>query len=143
MLNVTASDPLPFRYLHRDLYKASKTTFIDVDYPKLMKNKCKIVQETPCLSDILQDFRTNEVEEGVLLQSRSYSAIGCDLCQLNLLEDSLKEVAHLSNNPMLFIAEVSLTYMEYHDADALIQWASQFDNSKHYPENHLFTWQIN
>ena len=95
-----------------------------------MKNKCKIVQETPCISGLLQDMRANEAEEGVLLQSRSYNAIGCDLCQLSLLEDSLKEVAQISNNPILFIAEVSLTYMEYRDADALIQWASRFDNGK-------------
>lgn len=127
------SDPLPFKYLHRDCHEKSKTTFIDVDYPKLMKKKCRIVQETPCLSDIIRDVQVNESEEGVLLQSRSYSAIGCDLCQLDLLGDFLKEVTYLSNDPVLFIAEVSLTYMEYYDADALIQWASRFNNSKHHP----------
>lgn len=137
------SDPLPFRYLHRDYYEKSKTTFIDVDYPKLIKNKCKIVQETPCLSDIIQDIQVNESEEGVLLQSRSYSAIGCDLCQLDLLEDFLKEVTNLNNDPVLFIAEVSLTYMEHYDADALIQWASRFNNSKHHSFTHMYNLQNN
>ena len=136
--DLLASDPLPFRLLLQNQSAAQDTVFIDVDYPKLMRTKCDIVQQTPSLRDTLEDLQIAEVETGVLLRSKSYIAIGCDLCQIDLLVNSLEEAANLEHNAVLFIAEVSLTYMNYQDADAIIQWASKIDNGKPCPQAHKY-----
>ena len=104
--------------------------FIDVDYPKLMRTKCEVIQQTQTLKNLLEDLQIDENENGIFLRSKSYVAIGCDLCQLRLLEELLKEVVDLERSPVLFVAEVSLTYMSYQDANAMINWASRIKNGK-------------
>lgn len=62
----------------------------------------------------------------VYLRSEKYAAIGCDLKQLGLLEDVLKTEFDMTSSSILFVAEVSVTYMPAADANALVAWAGKF-----------------
>lgn len=53
-------------------------------------------------------------------------AVGCDLRDLESLEKILKK--EMPNYSILFVAEVSITYMPLVDSNALIKWAGTFDN---------------
>ncbi|KAK3948606.1 hypothetical protein QBC32DRAFT_221630 [Pseudoneurospora amorphoporcata] len=69
---------------------------------------------------------------GIVLTSDQYVQIGCDLRDLTTLEASLKRAVggDLSACTFLFVAEVSITYMETPGADAVIQWASTLGDSE-------------
>ncbi len=69
----------------------------------------------------------------LLLRSRQYYQVGCDLRQLSTLQRALSEVTGASTCEYLFIAEVSMTYMETAAADALIQWTSTFGDGTSKP----------
>ena len=101
-----------------------------------MRVKRDIIDQTPLFKDALEGLQVGEDEEEVLLRSKQYIAVGCDLCQLASLENTLKEAANLRHSPILFIAEVSLTYMNHQDADAMIQWASNIDHGKPFLQVH-------
>jgi tRNA wybutosine-synthesizing protein 4 len=64
----------------------------------------------------------------IYLRSGKYMALGCDLRDLDSLEKVLRSEFDMSESPILFVAEVSVTYMPLSDANALIGWASKFDN---------------
>jgi tRNA wybutosine-synthesizing protein 4 len=99
--------------------------FIDIDYPDLIEKKRAIVLQTPELRDLLgDDFTVSEDKDGVLLRSDKYCQLGCDLRQLDRLRDVLKTVVDLPECAILFVAEVSITYMDTLSTDSLIQWAS-------------------
>lgn len=106
--------------------------FVDIDYPELIRKKRSIVQGTPLLRDILgKDFIISESDEDhVMLRSEIYCQIGCDLRELEKLRAILEELTPLSKCPVLFMAEVSITYMNTQCADALIEWASSIANCK-------------
>lgn len=55
-------------------------------------------------------------------------AIGCDLRDLQLLERTLRAELDIPNSSILFVAEVSVTYMPLTDANKLIAWANAFEN---------------
>jgi tRNA wybutosine-synthesizing protein 4 len=118
----SSSDVLPWQCMTRypDLCGGAK--FVDVDFPDLMARKCRIVQDTPELSSMLSGVRHTE-NPLVLLQSDQYAQIGCDLRDLKSVEDALSTVTDLSNSEFMFVAEVSITYMETKAADAVIRWA--------------------
>ncbi|WPJ64437.1 hypothetical protein SMAC4_04141 [Sordaria macrospora] len=69
---------------------------------------------------------------GIVLTSDQYVQIGCDLRDLSTLEASLTKAVggDLSACTFLFVAEVSITYMETPGADAVIQWASTLGDSE-------------
>lgn len=69
----------------------------------------------------------------VHLRSDGYMALGCDLKDLSTLETVLKKELDISSSSILFVGEVSLTYMPWHDSDALIRWASAFDDGMSIP----------
>ncbi|GJN78048.1 tRNA methyltransferase ppm2 [Purpureocillium lilacinum] len=97
--------------------------FIDIDYPDLMHKKRAIVLETPELKELLgQDFIVGESD--ILLRSERYCQIGCDLRQLQRLRATLETFLSLDDCDVLFVAEVSVTYMDTASADSLLQWAS-------------------
>lgn len=109
--------------------------FIDVDYPDLMRKKRTIVLETPELRGILgQDFKTSQVEDDpVLLKSDKYCQLACDLRDLKAFQKTLESLLPLSECSVLFVAEVSITYMDTKSADALIQWASSIGKGAQNP----------
>lgn len=81
----------------------------------------------------LQSLFTNiqyPVSDDILLSSDQYIQIGCDLRDLTRLDNALKSLLDLSGSQLLFVAEVSITYMEAEHADNLIQWASGLPSGK-------------
>lgn len=105
-----------------------------------MLKKRSIVLETPQLRDILgQDFLVSDQDQ-ILLRSDRYCQIGCDLRELTKLRASLETLIPLAGCPVLFIAEVSITYMDTKSADALIQWASTIGKCESRPPNYGINW---
>jgi tRNA wybutosine-synthesizing protein 4 len=118
------SDPLPFQFWHRHASISRNAVFVDVDYPQLIARK----RDRMLANDLLRDalLKTNLRSSALPIYARSdrYMALGCDLRDLVALEQTLNEEFDLKNTSILFVAEVSITYMPVSDADALIRWAS-------------------
>lgn len=97
---------------------------MDVDFPDLIRTKRQIVLNTPELLDHLSGVGTQTTNPNVLLRSDRYAQIGVDLRHISALENALASIVDIQDCHILFVAEVSITYMETSDADALIQWAA-------------------
>lgn len=76
------------------------------------------------LRDALLKTKLRQSEKPILLRSDGYMALGCDLKDLVTLERVLRAEFNIPATSILFVAEVSVTYMPLKDSDALIQWAS-------------------
>lgn len=105
---------------------------MDVDYPDLMLKKRTIVMETPQLHDLLGANATisESPEDPVLLRSDKYCQVACDLRELGVLQAALQSILDLPACDVLFVAEVSVTYMDTPFADALLQWASSIGHGE-------------
>lgn len=80
-------------------------------------------------------FKTAVVEpkassRSTRFSSERYVAIGCDLRQLAALKEALVREVDILNRAVLFVAEVSITYMDVEAADTVIRWAAGFSNCK-------------
>jgi tRNA wybutosine-synthesizing protein 4 len=75
-------------------------------------------------------FKTNLrfSEAPIHLRSDRYMALGCDLKDLDTLERVLRTEFELASTSILFVAEVSITYMPVLDSNTLIKWATKFDD---------------
>ncbi|KAM0328356.1 hypothetical protein ACHAPQ_007149 [Fusarium lateritium] len=126
------SDVLPWQSYHRYGDSCENALFIDVDYPGLMRKKREIVLGTPQLRELLGDdsFISEKDTDHLLLRSDKYCQIGCDLRELESLRNCLESFLSLSECSVLFVAEVSITYMDTASADALIQWASSIGQAE-------------
>lgn len=80
------------------------------------------------LRDSLLKTKLRSSEQPVYLRSDQYMAIGCDLRNLELLERVLRAELDMPGSAILFVAEVSVTYMPLADADLLIRWANTILN---------------
>jgi tRNA wybutosine-synthesizing protein 4 len=80
------------------------------------------------LRDALLKTKLRSSERRVYLRSDQYIALGCDLRDLAALEGTLRAELDVPSSSVLFIAEVSATYMPVVDSDALIQWASTLED---------------
>ena len=122
------SDPLPWQLLTRYPSAAKEVTFVDIDYVDLIRKKREIVMAT----DQLISMCTNvEISEGdILFRSDEYLQIGCDLRDLAGLQRSLTGAIEVKNTSILFIAEISIAYMNTSHADALIEWAGKLPDAK-------------
>jgi tRNA wybutosine-synthesizing protein 4 len=118
------SDPLPFQFWHRYADITQSSTFVDVDYPQLMQRKRDTMLSNDLLLDALLKTKLRQSEQPVYLRSDRYMALGCDLKDLATLERLLRAEFDVPSSSILFVAEVSVTYMPLKDSDALIQWAS-------------------
>ncbi|KAI1449421.1 LCM-domain-containing protein [Annulohypoxylon stygium] len=117
------SDVLPWQCMTRYPDQCQSVKFIDIDFPDLIEKKCRVVQETPELNSLLTGLKTN-VGNHVQLQSDQYVEIGCDLRRISDIEQALSTVVDIADCEFMFVAEVSITYMETEGADAVIEWAS-------------------
>ena len=122
------SDPLAFQWLSKRT-SLLNATFVDVDYPELIAKKCNVIMNTAQLQEMLSPFQEANKAGGVFLRSNQYSALGCDLTNVENLERTLAGVLDLSSSLILCTAEVSITYMNIEAADALIKWAARHDDS--------------
>lgn len=115
---------MPFQFWHRYPALAESAVFLDVDYPQLMEKKRERMLSNDLLRDALLKTKLRPAEQPILLRSDSYMALGCDLKDLETLEKTLRAEFDMTATSILFVAEVSVTYMPLKDSDALIQWAS-------------------
>ncbi|KAL4975345.1 tRNA wybutosine-synthesizing protein 4 [Aspergillus desertorum] len=121
-------DPLPFILLTADRPLCSQTTFVDIDYEKLMLKKKVALREAGALTQILENVEFGSDESAVQIRSRQYVTIGCDLKNLNKLDHVLRTEILPAECAVLFLAEVSLTYMDVKSANAVVNWASRLSN---------------
>ncbi|KAI1210528.1 LCM-domain-containing protein [Annulohypoxylon truncatum] len=123
------SDVLPWQCMTRYPNECQNVKFVDIDFPDLIEKKCRIVQETPELNSLLTGLKTN-VGHHVQLQSDQYIEIGCDLRRISDIEQALSTVVDIADCKFMFVAEVSITYMETEGADSVIQWASTLGHAE-------------
>ncbi|KNG46977.1 leucine carboxyl methyltransferase 2 [Stemphylium lycopersici] len=128
------SDPLPFQFWHRYPHLSQAATFVDVDYPQLMERKRDRMLSNGLLRDALLKTKLRQAEQPILLRSDGYMALGCDLKDLGTLERILQAEFNIQATSILYVAEVSVTYMPLRDSDALIQWASTIGNEQYLPQ---------
>jgi tRNA wybutosine-synthesizing protein 4 len=120
-------DVLPFRMRSKG---AGPRMFVDVDYPDLISRKSRIVErERACKEAMGSKWHVSRRLGRAELESDWYRMVGCDLGDLQSLDDALAEIL-LASESVLFIAEVSITYMPCQKADALVQWAAKFKNGR-------------
>ncbi|NXC20928.1 TYW4 protein, partial [Corythaeola cristata] len=115
-------DSLYFRL--KDMGLLHHTVVYEVDFPNVACQKATLIKRTRELSALVGD--TGEEGLGVIAFSgEDYKLLGVDLSELSELERALEEAGLDNEIPILFIAEVVLTYMENSRSDALIQWAAE------------------
>ncbi|KAF7560725.1 hypothetical protein G7046_g3430 [Stylonectria norvegica] len=129
------SDVLPWQCHSRYPAACENAVFVDVDYPDLMRKKRAIVLATPQLRDLLGSapFISDNDTEPILLRSDKYCQLGCDLRQLDVFRQTLESFLPLSECSVLFVAEVSVTYMDTPSVDSLIKWASAIGKGLKFP----------
>ncbi|KAI0914642.1 leucine carboxyl methyltransferase [Ustulina deusta] len=125
------SDVLPWQCMARYPDACRRAKFVDIDFPDLMSKKRTIVLNTSELSSVFEPVDTN-VDEHVLLKSDMYSQIGCDLRNTANIEKALFTCLNLNPSDciFMFVAEVSITYMETLGADGVINWASSLGQAE-------------
>ncbi|KAI0484006.1 leucine carboxyl methyltransferase [Xylariaceae sp. FL0804] len=117
------SDVLPWQCMTRYPDACRGVKFIDIDFPDLMSKKQRIVRETPELSSVLTGLES-DVDDRILLKSDQYFQLGCDLRDLAGIEKALSTFLDIADCAFMFVAEVSITYMETESADSVIRWAA-------------------
>ncbi len=124
------SDVLPWQCLTRYPGDCGGVKFVDVDFPDLIERKRQTVLGTPALLDMLAGVRHGEgLAKPMVLESEQYVQIGCDLRDLKTLQQGLTAaVGDLGECELIFVAEVSITYMEREGADEVVRWASTVGN---------------
>ncbi|KAL4956047.1 hypothetical protein BDW69DRAFT_99810 [Aspergillus filifer] len=121
-------DPLPF-ILSAEGSVCSQTTFVDVDYEKLMVNKKTAIQKAQIIQDqLIGNVEFGSDESAVQIRSDQYVAVGCDLKNLEKLDHVLKTEILPADCTILFLAEVALTYMDVKSANAVISWAAKLND---------------
>ena len=138
------SDVLPWQCLTRYPDDCGNVKFVDVDFPDLIERKRQTVLGTPELLEMLTGVKETEgLPKPIVLESDRYVQIGCDLRDLKTLQQGLAAaVGDFAECEFIFVAEVSITYMETEGADEVIRWAStvgdgQFLSAALYP----LTWR--
>ncbi len=104
--------------------------FVDVDYPELMRKKTEMMLSNDMLRDCLHEVDEQPADDGILIKADRFVAIGCDLRDLTKLEAMLAGVADTASCAILFVAEVSITYMAVEAANSVIKWASSFNDGQ-------------
>lgn len=97
-----------------------------------MRKKLAVVLRTPELRDLIgPDAVISEPEKDhVLLKSDKYCQLACDLRELQTFRETLETLVSLDDAQVLFVAEVSITYMDTQSTDSLIRWASSIGQGK-------------
>ena len=103
---------------------------MDVDYAQLIRKKVEVVRDDQELNHVVDINCTLPSSGPVVLRSENYLAIGCDLRDIKLLNETLQKELDVPQCTFLLIAEVSITYMNIKDADAVIQWAAKLGDGK-------------
>ncbi|KAI1495238.1 leucine carboxyl methyltransferase [Biscogniauxia mediterranea] len=126
------SDVLPWQCMARYPDSCRGVKFVDVDFPDLIMKKSIIVSQTSELISPLTGLKTSTVSP-IAMQADQYIQIGCDLRDLKTLEQALSTFLDIPNCVFMFVAEVSITYMETEGADGVIKWASALGQCRSSP----------
>jgi len=97
-----------------------------------MQRKLQVIQEHEALHGLLKDLQLGGREEVRVLKATGYNAYGCDLRNLDKLEATLREDFKMESCSVafLFVAEVSVAYMDMEPANDLIRWASKLGDAR-------------
>lgn len=95
-----------------------------------MVKKRDVVAKCAALKDLLSDVQLTPETGSVLVRSKEYVGIGCDLGDLPRLEAALNDAIGSAEVSILCIAEVSITYMEVNLADALIRFVPKLSHGE-------------
>jgi len=119
---------MPLKFLAQEKELCRTATFIDIDYRQLILKKCEVVANTEKLKDVIPDMELLKDPKEVVLRSEKYVALACDLQKIQDLEQAMRHVVNPQDEDVsvLYIAEVSMTYMDAAAADTLIKWTSSF-----------------
>lgn len=114
-------EPLPFRMLWRYKKQCQNVKFIDIDFFQLIQQKVSKIRRHTMYTDLLEDFNADSILSGpILMDFDRYSAIGCDLGDAAAMRDMFRRL-QLQDHAVLFLAEVSMVYMEPVEATTLIR----------------------
>ena len=127
--SLICSDPLAFQWLSKHQSIRNGCRFVDLDFPDLIAKKADVIVNTPQLRELIEPLERPSSPGGLAIRSENYLALGCDLGDSNRLDEVLAKLIDRSRTLILCIAEVSMTYMDVKAADALIEWAAQYNNS--------------
>lgn len=106
------------------------TKFVDIDYEKLMVNKKTAIQRNNEITELLENVEFFPDDKAVQICSDHYLAIGCDLKNIKKLDKTLRNEVLPAECSVLFLAEVSLTYMDVGSANAVVNWASKLSSGQ-------------
>ncbi|KAF3765927.1 hypothetical protein M406DRAFT_11295, partial [Cryphonectria parasitica EP155] len=109
---------------------SSGAVFVDIDFPHLIQRKRQVVLNTPELMSHLSHVDAADADPHVFLRSDRYYQVGCDLRQTATLEATLGSLLNVRDCLFMFVAEVSITYMETDAADSVIQWAGSLGQAE-------------
>lgn len=122
-------DVLPWQCMTRYTESCKDVKFVDIDFPDLMEKKRRVIQETTELNSMLTNLNVSR-DPMVFLQSDEYIQMGCDLRELDKIQQTLSRLIDIDDSEFIFVAEVSITYMETAAADAVIQWANSLGQAE-------------
>jgi len=118
---------MPFKFLSQEKELCQNATFVDIDYRQLILKKCEVIASTQQLNEVLKDMELPKDSKDVVLRSDKYFALACDLQKIQDLDQVLRKVVNPEEDvSVLYVAEVSITYMDSTAANTLIKWASSF-----------------
>ena len=120
---------MAFQWLSKHQSIRNGCLFIDLDFPDLIAKKADVIITTPQLRELIDPLERPSSPGVLAIRSENYLALGCDLGDISKIDDLLAESIDRSRSLILCIAEVSMTYMDVKAADALIEWAAQYNNS--------------
>jgi len=96
-----------------------------------MGKKCEMVRQTPELRTVIGlEGTINLPKDGVMIDRPNYKAVACDLEDMPGLDKVLTQTLDAKGDPVLFLAEVSITYMDALAAEKLVEWASTFNDGR-------------
>ncbi|KAL9089302.1 MAG: hypothetical protein Q9159_002603 [Coniocarpon cinnabarinum] len=119
------NDDMIMHFLAKEPQLCEHSKFIDVDYRKLLEKKCEVIGAKDCFRGLCGQVESDVQTQNVLFDSNQYAAIAADLQSESDLQQ-LKQILNAQDGRLLFIAEVSMTYMAPTDANNVIKWASSF-----------------
>lgn len=98
-----------------------------------MAKKVQVIKQTEKLSEVLGSplQSPHYPDHGAIrLESAKYMALACDLEKTDELDKILRQRFTPSQDSFLFLAEVSMTYMDQFAASHMIRWTSTFEQSQ-------------
>lgn len=105
----------------------NKCKYIEIDFPDVVRRKQALLQKTEVLAKLIGDYRIGTVEGE--LDAEDFNIVPCDLTDLERLDRMLSQINVQFDAPSLFFSECVLTYVDYKQANRLLQWIqSKFPN---------------